>query len=334
MIEMVITGTLIGAGFASGKEIYLFFYRYGFYGFIGIIICSILLGILLYKILSLSLKYKISNYSDFLSLFIKNKLLKKSSIIITNVFLLLTFFVMIAGFGAYLNQEFGVNYTIGIGIISVLCFFIFLKGAKGVEKVSSILVPVLIFFIFFLGIKNIKLITNIFCIENEIIHCNLYNNWFIQALLYCSYNLYLLIPVLINFTGKLNKKKVIRISINCMFIIFALLLSIFVVLSKETVYNLSFIEMPVIYLIEDNEPVLKVIYGIIISFSIITTAISEGIGFIKGIKIKEKNYWKIVLIMCILGILVSYLGFTSLVQILYPVIGLIGIIQIIYILKI
>ena len=45
-IIFVLVGTFVGAGFASGKEIYLFFARYGINGFLGIILCSILLGIL------------------------------------------------------------------------------------------------------------------------------------------------------------------------------------------------------------------------------------------------------------------------------------------------
>ena len=37
-IIFVVIGALIGAGFASGQEIYVFFYSYGIKGFIGIII--------------------------------------------------------------------------------------------------------------------------------------------------------------------------------------------------------------------------------------------------------------------------------------------------------
>ena len=48
-IVLVIIGALIGAGFASGQEIYSFFYTYGIYGIYGIIIMCILLGILIYK---------------------------------------------------------------------------------------------------------------------------------------------------------------------------------------------------------------------------------------------------------------------------------------------
>ena len=39
MILFSIIGTLIGAGFASGQEIYLFFYRYGLNGIMGLVLC-------------------------------------------------------------------------------------------------------------------------------------------------------------------------------------------------------------------------------------------------------------------------------------------------------
>ena len=47
----VIVGAVVGAGFASGQEIYSFFNIYNENGLIGIIISSILLGIIIYKVL-------------------------------------------------------------------------------------------------------------------------------------------------------------------------------------------------------------------------------------------------------------------------------------------
>ena len=50
-IVMIIIGTLIGAGFASGREIYLFFMKYGNLGKIGIAVSAILTGIIIYSAL-------------------------------------------------------------------------------------------------------------------------------------------------------------------------------------------------------------------------------------------------------------------------------------------
>ena len=52
-IVFVILGTMIGAGFASGQEMYLFFFSYGINGIIGILIACFILGFVIY-ILNLS----------------------------------------------------------------------------------------------------------------------------------------------------------------------------------------------------------------------------------------------------------------------------------------
>ena len=52
-VVFVIIGTLIGAGFASGQEMYIFFFSYGVKGILGILISSFLMGFIIYKTLKL-----------------------------------------------------------------------------------------------------------------------------------------------------------------------------------------------------------------------------------------------------------------------------------------
>ena len=52
-IVLVIIGALIGAGFASGQEIYTFFYSHGVVGLIGICITFCMMEILIYKSLKI-----------------------------------------------------------------------------------------------------------------------------------------------------------------------------------------------------------------------------------------------------------------------------------------
>ena len=65
-IIMVIIGTIIGAGFASGKEIYIFFGQYGKLGILGIIISTIITSLIIYKVLKIVNKEEINNYMDIL----------------------------------------------------------------------------------------------------------------------------------------------------------------------------------------------------------------------------------------------------------------------------
>ena len=329
MLELIIIGAIIGAGFASGKEIYLFFYRYGTHGLTGIYICSILMGYLFYKTLLIIINYNVKNYNDFLNVIFKNKFLKETNKILINIFLLISFFVMIAGFGAFLKQNFNINYTIGISIITSICFTVFLNDLKGLSKINSILVPILIFFIIIIGLTSLKNIKSVLHIRNNVTVINPYNNFFIQSIIYCSYNFILLIPIIVNFNDKLNKKNIVRISVITALIFLVLLLSVYFLLDLKDDIEISKLEMPAIYIVGTMGGLLKKIYGIIILFSIITTAVSEGMGFLKVLNINKNDYWKVSLTMCISGMMVSYLGFGTLVKILYPAIGIIGLIQII-----
>lgn len=143
-VVFVIIGTLIGAGFASGQEIYTFFFSFGIKGLIGILISSIIIGITIYKTLKVVYKNNINNYGEFLDHFIKNKKLKEISNIIINIFILISFYIMIAGFGAYLHQEYSLNSIIGSSILAILCLILFKTNVSGLVKVNEILIPILI----------------------------------------------------------------------------------------------------------------------------------------------------------------------------------------------
>lgn len=139
-IIFVIIGTLIGAGFASGQEMYTFFFSYGIKGLIGILISSILMGVIIYKTLNIVNKYDISNYRDFINTIINFKFKKKYLniknifILVINIFIIVTFFIMIAGFGAYFNQIWQINKFIRKFYTSFSLFYYFFRQCKKICK--------------------------------------------------------------------------------------------------------------------------------------------------------------------------------------------------------
>lgn len=327
MIIFSIIGTLIGAGFASGQEMYLFFYRFGLKGIFGLVICSALIGIITYKTFSIIHKNKLNTYEEFLRRIFKSEIMIKISNIIINAFLLITFYIMISGFGAYFQQRFQINSIYGAIILSILCFFVLIKDIEGVKKVNSIVVPILMIIVLIIGYSSIKKcnISNIEVSDNY--------NWIIQAIVYCSYNMILVIPVLVSL-GKYikNKKQINLISIISAIIVFVLALCIFFILANLKV-NYSKIQMPAVYAIDNNFPQFSTIYGMVILLSIFSTAISIGISFIQNITKDKKSFPQIVAIMCISGVLISNIGFSNLVKLLFPVFGYLGIVEMLWILK-
>lgn len=327
-VVFVIIGTLIGAGFASGQEIYIFFFSYGIKGLIGIIVSSILIGITIYKTFQITKKNNTKNYKEFLDYLIKNEKIKNITNIVVNIFILASFYIMIAGFGAYLEQELGFNSIIGSTILAILCFIIFKANVEGFVKVNSILIPILIIIITFIGILNLKNIhisnLSYYLIENN-------NNWLITSILYASYNSVLLIPALISIKDYIkNNKNIKYISLIVTLVTITLLTIIFLFLINVDV-DIKELQMPAVYSINKIYPNIKNIYGIIILISIFTTAISLGISFLKNVTKKQENYSIIATLICITSIIFSKIGFSNLVNLLYPILGVLGMLQIIQI---
>ena len=326
-IVLVIMGALIGAGFASGQEIYSFFYSYGSIGIIGIVITCSLISFAIYKSLKIICTNKINNYDEFLRVFIKNEKVTKAINTILNILLLVTFYIMIAGFGAYFEQEIEVNKIIGSSILAILSAIVFFTSVKGVLKVSEYIVPVLIIVIVLIGGMNLLTINP----ELEISVIKKW--WLLSSATYCSYNMILLIPILISIRKQITKTENIKyIVILCVILMMIMSMLIYMLLMKADV-EISTLEMPTVYVIRTFFSEYKTIYAFIILASIFTTAISIGIGFLQNVSKNKKSYAQFVVFMCITSLIISNFGFSKLVNFVYPLFGYIGIIQLIYIMK-
>lgn len=327
-VIFVIIGTLIGAGFASGREIYLFFLQYGTRGKIGIIITGIITGIIIYKVLEITKTYEINNYNKLLErINWKHGKINKAINLIVNAFLLISFYIMIAGFSAYMAQTYKIPIYISSSIFVIICYIIFKKSIRGVVKANEILVPILVILIAYLGFKNLP-----YMLEQNILITK-QKGWILASILYASYNSIILIPVLTSLRNYIySKKDIIKISIITSFIIIMLALCIYGLLLRGEFF-ISELEMPLVEITIEFGNIFKYIYGFVIIASIFTSAISTGYSFLQNTTKNKKSYEIVLIIMCLTGIAVSNIGFSKLVEILYPLFGILGLLQIGLILK-
>lgn len=150
--------------------------------------------------------------------------------------------------------------------------------------------------------------------------------------MYASYNSILLIPVLIPIKNYITKTKNIKyISLIVTAITTILLATIFLFLINVDV-NIKQLQMPAVYAIDKIYPDIKIIYGIIILISIFTTAISLGISFLNNVATNKKNYNTLAILICVTSIIFSEVGFSNLVNLLYPILGMLGLLQLIVLL--
>lgn len=321
----VIIGTIIGAGFASGREIYLFFSKYGNYGFLGIIVSSVFTGIIIYKVFSHLKGRDVKGYNEFLEILNIPNHIKSFINIIINTFLLISFYVMIAGFCAYFKQELNMAPIITGVVICAICYLTFLNKMDGVMKINTIMMPFLIFMICIIGVKN-----NLLNIQFQGLEVSQNTDWFLASLEYASYNSIILIPILIGLEKSAKgKEKIISASVTIIILILSAIL--YGILLKQDV-NLQNIEIPLIYAVWKLGKGYAYIYGFVIVLAIFTSAVSAGYGFLQNCSTTKKGYKRLSLFICTSAIFVSGIGFSKLVDLLYPVFGVIGLLQVIIIL--
>ena len=313
----IVIGTLIGAGFASGQEILTFFNRYGENGLYGMLVSSVLFGVVILITLIVVDRKNITSYEQII---LGNKFLK----FIFEIFLFICFCIMIAGCGAFFEQEFELPFWLGSVICSLICYGIFSCKYKGLETVNMILVPFILAGIFMLGAGNYE---SGAIVDKEYIMPRSYtSSWIMSSVLYTSYNSIILVPILITFKEyKLNISKKIMI---------ALFSTIVFLLIGTLMYNILNIYYPDILALElPNVELASLLgkfqaafYGMVIVTAIITTAVSSGYAFLE----MRKNYYNIkAVIICIFAVLLSKIGFSEMVNNVFPLFGYLGLIQII-----
>lgn len=323
-ICFVIIGTIIGAGFASGKEIYTFFCVYGANGLLGILISNFIIGLVIYLTFKIVIDNNIKTYSDFIKCLIgSNKILNYTINNIMNIFLLISFIVMVSGVGAYFNQEFNIPAIFGAIIIAVLAFFTFFKDIDGIVKINTLLIPILIFLIVLLGFKE-----NFSSFTINISPTISGFSWILRSILYASYNSIVLIPIIINLQTLLSSKKQVKYVIGITLLIMILMSLVIYGILILNILEIGNIEIPIVFIANKFGFIYKYLYGLVILIAIFTTAISEGYSFLENVAKSKKQYFIYSILICFLSIAFSNIGFGKLLDLLYPLLGYLGLLQI------
>ena len=318
---MIIIGTLIGAGFASGQEIATFFNRFLNEGLYGLLLSCVLFGLVIFTVIRLMTRFEINNYE---------KLIKNNKVILIAMkgFTFICFCIMISAIGSYGEQQYNISFWYGAFFASIICFILFLFKLKGLEKINNFLVPFILLGVFILGITNYDINAIEFQPNNYIVSPFI-NNWFVSAFLYTGYNSILLIPILAELKAyKLDKKDCLLLS--C-------IVSLMLAIAGGLIYgvisvhypNILSAELPTLALAQIGGIFVKYFYSIVILFAIFTTAFSCGFSFLR--MNSEKNYFRNTCYICTLGLIFSRIGFSDMINFFFPIFGYLGILQMILI---
>ncbi|UTR16572.1 hypothetical protein MM221_08575 [Salipaludibacillus sp. LMS25] len=138
----LIIGTMIGAGYASGRELWEFF---GYESDLAILLFALLFFVCCHVIMSISYQEQSEHYLPVLQKLMGKKLTSLYDGMII-LYLFSTTVIMLAGGGATL-EVLHIPYWHGVGIISVLLVILFIWGLNGMTAMNSLVIPILILFL-------------------------------------------------------------------------------------------------------------------------------------------------------------------------------------------
>ncbi|MBQ9795639.1 MAG: hypothetical protein IJW36_01580 [Clostridia bacterium] len=307
----LILGAIIGVGFASGKEICVFFFDFGGASLIGLIAFGLLYIYLFFVIQHISYKLHINSYDEFNSQLF-GKLCKLTKFVMLINFLI-TSAGMLAGADYLFDTFFGVKYRIPSIVLSVIAFAILLGGINKIKIIANIIIPIMLAVIVINSIKNItpQNVHMDITVQNGVM--TVY-----YGLLFGVNNFVAAMPML--FETKLKSKGKLAVILSICIVI---LLNILVFASN----NFS-TEMPMFELSANVSPWFYYIYFTTLVMALFSTLVICSYNANNIVSRGKKSLFTIGLVV-ISNLIISNLGYDFIVQYLYVVSGIISAIYVV-----
>ncbi|MBR4409997.1 MAG: MBL fold metallo-hydrolase [Firmicutes bacterium] len=321
-VALLYVGTVMGAGFASGREIWQFFGVFGKQGSIGIIFAAVL-----FVTLGMMTGYiaRTLRSSDMGRVVVPGGNPKIISAIgyFMAVLLYTAIVSMTAAGGALLNQLFGLPRALGGILVTVLVILTVLGEFERVSKVFRYIMPVL-----FVTVVAVSLMVVLCPLEPSSLHqdiepSSLAPNWVIAALLYISVNMLGMIAVIAksSVNAKNARHGIGGAGLGGIFL--GLLSFVLLAAMQKDMYYTQALDMPMLGFAGRISPVLTVVYGLVTFCSIYSAATSNYYAFTTKIK-EGPHKKKLVILFAFLGFLMGLMGFKNVIGILFPIIGFLG----------
>jgi len=322
-------GTIVGAGFASGQEILQFFGFFGLSGMlaIGLATCFfIFFGMI---ILELGRRLRASSHLEIIR-HAAGRWLGSAVDGIVTFFLFGALAAMIAGAGAIFTEQFGLPRLWGAAGMAAAGVITVLFGIGGVISAISYVVPLLLVSI--LGISLGTLLAGYPELSMAWAWAQPFKApvsfWPLSALIYASYNLVLGVAVLAPLGALAGSKNILKkgafyggLGLGAGAL--AILLAILVHYPLAAGY-----EIPMVYIAGTFSPLVQIGYSIVLTAEVYTTAVGSLYGF--AARLAQFGVFRFKwLVVGSRGAAfgAGLLGFSNLVRVLYPLVGIAGLLM-------
>ena len=317
-ISAVYLGTVLGAGFASGQELVLFFVRFSRRGLLGCMLAGLLFCLLGSLILSKAHTLSEKTYRGYLQEIFAAPLARFVGFM-TEIFLCAGFCIMLSGAGAFFRQQLHLPYALGILITDIICLVVFLGNIKGLSLVNLILTPIMFFGIVYVSIYSIITDSQAVWVP----HFSNHGRFLPYSLFYVGYNMLTAAAVLVPSASIAEDKKTATrggILGGALLTVMACLCSLALFLTEEVRSG----DLPMLFLAERAGAIAQVLYGAVLYMAMLTTAVSTGFSVVERLCQLGAGRKASAFSVCLLAVPLSFVEFSVLVKNCYVFFGVLG----------
>ncbi|MCA1059391.1 GerAB/ArcD/ProY family transporter [Rossellomorea aquimaris] len=326
-IAAVYVGTVIGAGFATGREIVEFFTRFGFVGFIAILLSGYLFITMGTKIMLKSHDIKAKSFEEF-NEYLFGKWFSKIMNIVMMIMLIGVSAVMLSGAGAVFQEQLLLSKQLGILLTIALGFFTMMVGIKGLFAVNTFVVPLMIFFNLFLMVYSVR---HAAFLDSFLMIPHAEDGWksVVAPFSYVAFNLAMAQAVLVPVAGEMKDREMIKYG-GYLGGFFLTLILISSHITLVMIPNVTQYQIPMAVVMKSFVSGFYFVYILIIYGEIFTSVI----GGVFGLEKQLSNYWKGPSFFTFTGIFLmiyslSFFEYSELLSYLYPLFGYMSLVFII-----
>lgn len=317
---------MVGAGFATGRELLTFFAKSGALGVAGFAVSCAVLALCGWAVMDITFRRRIRGYSEFMSL-VLGKRLGRVMVFLVNIFIFVMMATMFSGFGEAMTQAVSFNYSAGVIFMAALCFLTFLFDLKGIVRVSAVLAPVLVVGGLFFGIFQV--LTDTAAVFLPFRTGAFGFLW--PAAIYASYNLLTAVSVLSTMGNEIVSRKTAK---RAAFISGAVIFILGLAFLAPIYLNFNMLRdvpVPLLALAERGGGGIEAVYLVVLIAAIFTTSVSSGFAVIEWLHplVKKRlSRTAVKILVTLAGVLLAHIGFNAFIEKAYPLFGYIGLFQI------
>ena len=310
----LIMGTTIGAGYASGREIWQFF---GYESGLAILLFTVLFIISCYFIMKISYEKKTVHYLPVLETLLGKKLAGLYDFMII-LYLFSVTVVMLAGAGAAL-EVFYLPFWVGIAVTVILLVFLFVWDIQGMVSINAFIIPLLV-----AGLIGALLSFALKYGQPIIIDWREQGNW-PSAFTFTALNILPLVAVLAAIGKEIKHQGEIWIASLGSGILLGGLTFLYNEILSQMASDIVLYEIPLFAILKNYHYIMLILMSVVLWCAIYTTAASGVVGLATRFRKKTSMpLWLLAFIILLVMVPLTTFGFSTLVAVLYPLYGLLN----------